>query len=120
MDISALIRAGQEEALQSGLALRSERVRKLKALAARMEADLLDDVNDRLWVEVEKAIGSGQFQKFVTVKEFNASEVREYRGALDDIAKELGDRKLINEVTGKDGEPLYKVYRDTTGWTDDV
>lgn len=119
VDIDSLIQAGQDEALHAGLALRSERVRRLKQLAGRLEEDLLGD-RERLWVKDRKAIGSGPFQEFVEFEEFNSAEVREYRGVLDDIAKELGDRKLINEISGKDGEPLFKVYRDTTGWTDDV
>lgn len=33
-------------------------------------------------------------------------KIREYRGCLDDIAKELGHRVKKSEITGKDGGPI--------------
>lgn len=40
---------------------------------------------------------------------FNDNAFNAFRGALDDIAKELGERKTITEVTGKDGDPLFDI-----------
>jgi hypothetical protein len=48
----------------------------LQQLAALMEKDLFGGF---LWV--------------VDYEEFNTAEVQQYRGVLDDIAKEVGDRK---------------------------
>lgn len=42
----------------------------------------------------------------INYKFLNPDKVREYRGCLDDIAKELGERVKKSEVTGKDGGPL--------------
>jgi hypothetical protein len=76
VDIKTIQAAGEYDALTTGLALRAERVRRLQQLAALMEKDLFGGF---LWV--------------VDYEEFNTAEVQQYRGVLDDIAKEVGDRK---------------------------
>jgi hypothetical protein len=88
-DIAALIAAGEQEALSEGLALKAERVKKLKQLAALMGRDLFGGF---LWTEQVKGIGSGDAAEIVDYEEFNSGEVAAYRGVLDDIAKEMGDR----------------------------
>jgi hypothetical protein len=110
VDIGALIKAGEEEALTQGLALKGERVRKLKQLAALMEKDLFGGF---LWLDQVKGIGSGDIAQIVDYEEFNKGEVDAYRGVLDDIAKELGHRVQRAELTGKDGGPIEtKVTND--------
>lgn len=89
-DIEAIKAAGEFDALTEGLARKDVRVRKLAQLGALIEADLFGGF---LWTEQVKSIGSGTEQQTVDYEEFNASEVREYRGVLDDIAKEMGHRK---------------------------
>jgi hypothetical protein len=42
----------------------------------------------------------------INYKFLNPDKVREYRGCLDDIAKELGHRVKESRVTGKDGGPI--------------
>jgi hypothetical protein len=53
-----------------------------------------------------KGVGSGDAAMIVDYEEFNKSEVDAYRGVLDDIAKEVGDRRNINEHTGADGDDI--------------
>lgn len=90
VEIKAIQAAGEHDALTTGLALRTERVRKLQQLAALMEKDLFGGF---LWTDQVKAIGAGKFTQIVDYEEFNTAEVQQYRGVLDDIAKEVGDRK---------------------------
>ncbi len=80
----------ESDAMRTGLALRAERVEALKKLAKRMMADL--DVS--LWVETEKVVGLTP----VITRYFNRAEIEQFRGVLDDIAREVGDRKIRSEV----------------------
>lgn len=90
LDMQAIRRAGEHDALTQGLAIKAERVRKLQQLAVLMERDLFGGF---LWTDQIKMIGSGDAQQEVEYEEFNGAEVIQYRGVLDDIAKELGDRR---------------------------
>ncbi len=103
MKVSKIIEAGQDGALNTGLALKEERVKKLKVLAAKMEADIL---KDRLWVQDVKSIGNGPSTQIIDFEYFNKAEVDSYRGVLDDIAKETGGRVVKQEHTGAGGGPL--------------
>lgn len=95
VNIWEIAQSQQTEALASGLALKAERVRRLQLLAALMEEDIFYGA---LWLDQVKMIGSGFDQERVEYEEFNTAEIAQYRGILDDIAKEVGDRKQINEV----------------------
>lgn len=107
-DLEAIKAAGELDALTEGLARKDVRVRKLAQLGALLEADLFGGF---LWTEQVKSIGSGTEQQTVDYEEFNASEVKEYRGVLDDIAKEVGHRKQAVEHTGADGgDIIVKAY----------
>ena len=90
VDIKALQQAGEYDALTQGLSLKAVRVGKLQQLAALMERDLFGGF---LWTDQIKMIGSGDAQQEVEYEEFNTAEVQQYRGALDDIAKEMGHRR---------------------------
>lgn len=103
IDIEAIKKGDEHKALNEGLALKTERIKKLKKLAILMERDLFGGL---LWTEDVKGVGSGDIAQIVEFEEFNKSEVDAYRGVLDDIAKELGERALRQEVTGKDGKPI--------------
>jgi hypothetical protein len=87
--LDELMASDDYDALKAGLALKVERVKRLTLLAALMEEDLFNGV---LWTTDVKMIGTGAFQERVEFEEFNAAEVQQYRGILDDIAKEMGDR----------------------------
>jgi len=108
VDIDELREKAEFEALNVGLAKTSERVELLKRLADRMVNDLFKD--DLFWTDEVKGIGSGPIAQIVDYEEFNASEIRELRGVLDDIAKETGGRvqkvDAKTEVTGAGGSPL--------------
>lgn len=97
VDIEAIKRAGEMDALTEGLARKEVRMQKLQQLGALLESDLFGGF---LWLEQVKSIGSGPFMKEVEYEEFNAAEVKEYRGVLDDIAKEMGHRKQEHHHSG--------------------
>ena len=103
VNLKELVQDEQFDALTTGLAIKAERVNRLQLLAALIEEDLFNGV---LWTEDVKMIGSGEYQERVEFEEFNSSEVVQYRGVLDDIAKELGHRVQRNEVTGAGGGPI--------------
>lgn len=96
--IDAIRAGGEMDALTSGLALRAERVKRLARLAELIEDDLF---GERLWVEDVKSIGSGPGAREVEFEKFNSAGVTEYRGILDDIAKELGERKQVVQHGGR-------------------
>lgn len=101
-DIKEITQQLQFQALNTGLAVVSERVEKLKQLAELMEKDLFGGL---LWTTMKKGIGAGNLAQILTYKEFNKAEVDSYRGVLDDIAAELGHRVQKSEVTADpDGE----------------
>ncbi|MEN6571395.1 MAG: hypothetical protein ABFD24_06105 [Anaerolineaceae bacterium] len=81
VDVKEIIKREHKSAMESGLALKAARIKKLKRLAKKLEADLL--VNETLWV-------TNRFGE----ERFNASEVDQYRGVLDDIAREMGERSI--------------------------
>lgn len=91
--IAAMVAATEYDALTTGLAVRANRVQKLQQLASLMEQDLFGGF---LWTDQVKMIGSGPFSKEVDFEEFNGAEVTQYRGVLEDIAKEMGDRRQTN------------------------
>jgi len=102
IDISRILAEGEHEALSAGLALTSERVKKLKALALRLERDLFgDDNQDYIWTDQVKGVGSGDIAEIVEYEEFNSAEIAAYRGILDDIAKEVGGRIDRQDVTAR-------------------
>jgi len=61
-----------------------------------MEEDIFEG---SLWTDQVKMIGSGDCQERVEFESFNSAEVDQYRGVLDDIAKELGGRVQKTDLT---------------------
>ncbi len=103
VNLKELVSSGQYDALTTGLALKDERVKRLQLLAALLEEDLFNGV---LWTQDVKMIGTGDYQERIEFEEFNAAEVVQYRGVLDDIAKEVSGRVQRQEITGADGKEL--------------
>jgi hypothetical protein len=95
VELAALQRSGEYKALTEGLALREERVGRLQRLASLMEKDLFGGF---MWLEDVKMLGVGPTAEVVDFEKFNVAEVDAYRGVLDDIAKEMGQRRNIVEV----------------------
>ena len=117
VDIKAISAIDEKNALISGYALRETRVYKLSQLAALMEKDLFGGF---LWTDQVKGVGSGPTAVIVDYEEFNAGEIVQYRGVLDDIAKEVGHRVQRQEVSGEGGGPLViKVKYNKDGDDDD-
>lgn len=95
VELVAMTRSGEYAALSEGLALREERVGRLQKLAALMEKDLFGGF---LWLDDVKTVGGGPLAEIVDFEKFNAAEIDAYRGILDDIAKEVGQRSVKIEV----------------------
>ena len=89
IDISAMVAAGEQDAMSEGLAVVAQRVIKLKQLAALIEVDLFGGF---LWLDDIKGVGSGDAAEVVDFEKFNAAEVKAYLEVLEDIAKEMGHR----------------------------
>lgn len=98
-DLKTIQMSSGLDALSSGLAIKDERVRRLQQLADLMWKDLTGGF---LWLDQVKALGSGEYMETYDYEEFNTAEVREFRGVLDDIAKELGHRKTVIEMNWRD------------------
>lgn len=101
-----------QRAMQEGLALDWERVGKLKRLAEFLEDQIYEvganGVHHNVWLPDVKQVGMDR----VEIERFNGAILDQYRGVLDDLAKETGGRKKIAEMTGKDGKELIvKVIR---------
>ncbi|MGH2351924.1 MAG: hypothetical protein ACRDI2_12915 [Chloroflexota bacterium] len=76
--------------MAEGFGLAHERVKALKVLASALLEELLD--GGRLWVTDTKGVGGGEHFREVEVLRFNDAEVQQFRGLLDDLAKETGGR----------------------------
>ncbi len=80
---------GEASALTTGLSLREKRVEALKKLADVMLEELTREADKRLWTQNAKTVAMEQYE----YEEFNRGEVEALRGVLDDIAKEVGERR---------------------------
>ncbi len=78
------------EIMATGYAQPHERVAVLKELADTLLADLRDPA--KRWLRDMKGIGQGDNWTQVDIVRFNAAELEQLRGLLDDIAKETGGR----------------------------
>jgi hypothetical protein len=96
------------EILNSGFALQHERVAALGEIADTLLTDIKDPAH--LWPLDEKGIGQGDNFQVVEVVRFNGGLVDQFRGTLDDIAKEMGDRKE------KPGDTVVNVSFDLDEW----
>jgi len=99
--------AYRREILETGYALSHERVAALKMLADRLLGELTAEGDDsRLWVTGVKQLGGGKGAQRVEIERFNAAEVEQFRGLLDDVAREMGERVKRTELSGRDGGPM--------------
>jgi len=103
--------ADETSALNTGLALKENRVARLQKLADLLIDDLFE--LDLLWTDEVKGIGGADNFERIDYKEFNKAEVDALRGVLDDIAAEVGHRIKKSDVTS-DGNPIQLniVYKD--------
>lgn len=125
--------ARARQIMESGLALDYERVVELKALADFLKAQVyaattmivtvpVEPDGDgeaqpaaqigtgmlypNVWVRDVKSIGQGQHAQRVDVYRFNAALLDQFRGVLDDLAKETGGRVAKHEMSGPGGGPI--------------
>lgn len=109
-DYEAIKNAERQAVMQYGAALDYDRVQRLKRLLDLLEAQIyergLEGDLHNIWLPDVKQIGSGDNAERVDIERFNAALLSEYRSTLDDIAKEVGDRKQRTELTGKDGKAI--------------
>lgn len=100
----------RKEIMESGLALDYERTWELKELAAFLKGQLYEKgdegVYHNVWMPDVKQIGSGDFAERVDLERFNGAIFEQYRGTLDDLAKETGGRKQRSELTGANSGPI--------------
>jgi len=118
VDIGAITEQADFQALNTGLALRDERVQALKDLAVTM----LKDLNaGKLWLSRQRSVGSGKnFMQFME-DEFNKAEVDALRGLLDDIAREVGARSIKTDIsTDADGEYVIHFISEVTKEVDEA
>jgi hypothetical protein len=95
-------------ARNAGLALESERIKKLVRLANVLEAQIYKEDEftgelDGLWVPDVKQIGSGDDAERIDIVRFNSGLITSYLNTLDDLAKETGGRvkKIDADFDGK-------------------
>ena len=91
-----------------GLAADYERLRELDSIYQALKGEFSN--GDGLWYTDIKISAKGDT---VDVPVFNKALIDSMRGVLDDIAKEVGGRKQINEHSGPGGKPIeYKEVKD--------
>lgn len=103
-DYEAIKNAERQAVMQYGAALDYDRVQRLKRLLDLLEAQIyergLEGDLHNIWLPDVKQIGSGDSAERVDIERFNAALLSEYRSTLDDIAKEVGDRRQKTDVAG--------------------
>lgn len=108
----------QEKVFSEGLALASERAKRLLKLARLLEADLHERY--KVWLKDVKGIGSGEQFERVEFETFNAAEIKELRAIYDDIAKETGGRINRVDLTSKGNEMKTYVGVSPDDWDGDA
>ncbi|MGB8647348.1 MAG: hypothetical protein WCF84_19090 [Anaerolineae bacterium] len=91
-------RQRRDAILNRGMALLEERVDRLNELATLLWGDLKTD--DKRWLPDVKLIGQGEQAERVDLVRFNSGLINQFRGALDDIAVELGGRQRGVKLNG--------------------
>lgn len=101
---AAAFTAERQKALETGFAQLHKRVASLVELAELLQGEILEE--DKRWLPDVKSIGAGVTAERVDLVRFNAPLIEQFRGALGDIAAELGGRVKGLEITGAGGGPL--------------
>jgi IS30 family transposase len=120
--IKTMREAHDARMIDRGLRSREKRIEKLENLANRIERDLEDKldpetfslVKSGLWFRDVKLSSTGMK---VDVDVFAEGLIRQYRGLMDDIAKERGERTSKTEITGAGGAPVQIDIDDVTNLT---
>jgi hypothetical protein len=109
-EIERLKDQAAREAMNKYLALEHHRVMQLVELADFLREQLYEQSPSgdyhNIWNPDVKQVGSGENTTIVDIVRFNAPIIDQFRGVLDDIAKETGGRIKKSEFTGANGSPL--------------
>lgn len=104
----------RQQVMSRGLALEYERVEELERLVRFLKGEIYHKGetgrNDNVWLRDVKQVGTGEFAERVDIERFNAPIIDQFRGTLDDLAKETGGRIKKQEIAGKDGKALIIQY----------
>lgn len=110
-DFLAEVRAQREafraRIMAEGFADKARRIKALNLLATAVLVELsraADDLQPQGMYRLEKKISANG--EIVEQEVFDKPKADTFRGYLDDIAKELGDRKAVTELSGKDGAAI--------------
>jgi len=117
-----------QQIMKSGLALAHERVTKLKTLAEHLEKELYRRKDGQIvgfrrknvWVPDKKMIGKGEAAEPVDIVRFNPALFDEYRGTMDDLARETGGRRQRRENLNIDYSKLTDDELDRIAAGEDV
>jgi PP-loop superfamily ATP-utilizing enzyme len=104
LQLEQIKEASETAALKTGFALREIRVARLNELAEKIYQELTEET-EKWWLPQVKGIGSRDNYERIDYYEFNREELESFRGLLDDIAAEVGDRLKKVDVTSG-GEPV--------------
>lgn len=96
---SELYAAQQDEILKRGFAAQVARIYELNRLAELLLAEIWTE--DKRWLPDVKQIGSGDAAERVDIVRFNTGLIQQFRGTLEDIALEFGERGMKLETTMK-------------------
>ncbi len=88
----------RRDTMESGYAVRENRIKSLNRLAEMLYEDLTE--KGKLWLKEVRWVGGPNRSggKVVTHARFNKEELEQFRGILDDLAKEKGERKLTMDM----------------------
>lgn len=94
-----------ETAIAADRAQAAVRVAELDRLATFLHAQIYEEgttadgdvVYHNVWLYDCKQIGSGPFATQVDLRRFNGALIEQFRGVLDDIAKEVGGRRALDK-----------------------
>jgi hypothetical protein len=106
-EVDAHVEAFKDRALSEGFADKRARLVALNGLAQDLLRDLAEPATDdtpRGTYRIEKKISANG--EVIEYEVYDKAKTDSFRGLLDDIASEMGDRKTVTELTGKDGEAL--------------
>ena len=84
--LEELTEASESKALLTGFAIKERRIEALNELALAIQKDLKEGCG--IWMPQRKALGSGELMEVFDYEVFNEAAVRQFRGLLDDLAKE--------------------------------
>lgn len=87
----------KRKATETGYAVFQKRIWDLGQMAEILFEEVQDE--QKRWLADVKSVGIGENAERVDIVRFNEGLLRQFRGALDDIAKEMGERQKNIHLT---------------------